>query len=269
MCTRSRVRDFVFNPAYALWIFPLHNSQSLLRRTTKFRDLRKFLDELKFQRENCIENKLKIIGWSILCNFHNNRAEIKISKKEKKGKNTFEATSVFVEKSPLWNDSWCWPAHSWTDRWINNPDPPLRRVERRKDSSKKIKFPEREREGGREKKRTGSRPTSGPRRERPHAFLFSAWLSGAETAEPPSLCTSPLPTPLPASCVQWLSGAWMQPGGEPRCSVDTNTSTCVYFHYRGRVGDNNRAPLARATRDRDGERGRGRGWEGSKGVRAR
>lgn len=71
----------------------------------------------------------------------------------------------------------------------------------------------------------------------------------------------------------------MQPGGEPRCSVDTNTSTCVYFHYRGRVGDNNRAPLARAMRDGDGERERERerrkegkrerGWEGSKGVRAR
>lgn len=63
----------------------------------------------------------------------------------------------------------------------------------------------------------------------------------------------------------------MQPGGEPRCSVDTNTSTCVYFHYRGRVGDNNRAPLARATRDRDGEReGEGEGGRGRKGcARAR
>lgn len=64
----------------------------------------------------------------------------------------------------------------------------------------------------------------------------------------------------------------MQPGGEPRCSVDTNTSTCVYFHYRGRVGDNNRAPLARAMRDGDGEREgerkkeRGKEREGMGGV---
>lgn len=43
----------------------------------------------------------------------------------------------------------------------------------------------------------------------------------------------------------------MQPGGESRCSLDTNTSTCVYFHYRGRVGDNNRAPLARGERDEE------------------
>jgi len=105
---------------------------------------------------------------------------------------------------------------------------------------------------------------------RPHAFLFSAWLSGAETQHVRLEATLVVGSPSLSlrTTASLVLPVGSRPPLVPECNqaanpgaLDTNTiyahtharartqtyaSARTYFHYRGRGGDNNQAPLGRA-----------------------